>query len=318
MFVDLRCGAFARPSVALHQGQAALAVPTASTMGPPRKTLIVLMIAALFVAKARAGAPEIGDTVVVKNEVTVEAGNVSRTIEKGSKVFQDEIVVTNTSASAEFELLDQTKLAVGPSARVVLDKFVSDASAGSISVGMVKGAFRFITGSSPKTAYKIHIPAATIGVRGTVFDVYVADDGETVILLHEGSVDVCPTPTTCQHHDRICHIVRIGPDGAVSLPARWDGGILNGISVAQAFPFVGRKLAIDPVRRLSYPALIAGTCDFAQNKPSPTLRPAAAKPFATGPAAGVTALGFAPLIAPLIFRPPTNLRAAIEPLTYDF
>ena len=301
MFVDLRRGAFFRPSVALHQGQTARGVPTASSMGPPRKTLIVLMIAALFVAQARAAAPEIGDTVGVKNQVTVEAGNKSRTIEKGSKIFQDEIVVTNASASAEFELLDQTKLAVGPSARVVLDKFIYDASAGSISVGMVKGAFRFITGSSPKTAYKINIPAATIGVRGTVFDVYVADDGETVILLHEGSVDVCPTPTTCQLHDRICHIIHISRTGSVSKLARWDGSVLHGIPAAQAFPFIGRSLAIDPVRRLSYPALIAGTCDFAQNKPSPTLWPAAAQSFATSPAPGVTALGFAPLTAPLIF-----------------
>ena len=269
VFVDVCCGAFVRPSAALHQGQAARGVPTAPSMQPPKKTLMVLMIAALFVAPARAGMPEIGDTVLVKNEVTVEAGNESRTIEKGSKVFQDEIVV-RTSASAELSARPDQACGRTVSSGF-LDKFVYDASAGSISVGMVKGAFRFITGSSPKTAYKINIPAATIGVRGTVFDVYVADDGETVILLHEGSVDVCPTPTTCQLHDRVCHIVHISrTELSPSLP---DGtGEFSRNPAAQAFPFVGRKLAIDPVRRLSYPALIAGTCDFAQNAPSPGLQ----------------------------------------------
>ena len=275
LFVDLRCGAFFRLSVAFCQSQTGLGVPTAPRMRPATNALIAFLIVASFVAEARAGTPEIGDTVLVKNEVTVEAGNESRKIEKGSKVFQDEIVVTNASSSAEIELLDNTKLAVGPSARVVLDKFVYDASAArSISVDMVRGAFRFITGSSPKTAYKINIPAATIGVRGTVFDVFVADDGEIVILLHEGSVDVCPTPTTCQLHDRVCHIIHISRTGGCleSRPMGW--GVLNGITAAQAFPFVGRQLAIDPERRLSYPALIAGTCDFAQNAPSPAFQQA--------------------------------------------
>ena len=232
---------------------------------------MIMVAVGLCLAEARAGTPEIGDAVAVKNEVTVEAGDVSRKIETGSKVFQDEIVVTKEVSGAEIELLDQTKLAVGPSSRVVLDKFIYDANAapGAISINMLKGAFRFITGSSNKTAYEIKTPSASMGVRGTVFDVFVADDGETAVLLHEGSIDVCPTPTTCQRHDRVCHIVHISSAGKVSKPARWDGGVLKGLSAMQAFPFVGRSLVIDPVRRLSHPALIAGTCDFAQNAPSP-------------------------------------------------
>ncbi len=143
---------------------------------------------------AFAATPEIGDTVAVKNEVTAEVGEDSRKLAKGAKVFQNEILVTSETASAEIQLLDKTKLAVGSSARIVLDKFIYDPSAapGSISINLAKGAFRFITGKSPKTAYEIKTPTASMGVRGTVFDVFVADNGETVVLLHEGGVDVCP------------------------------------------------------------------------------------------------------------------------------
>jgi hypothetical protein len=300
LFLVLRRGVIFRTTL-YDQRHAEFPPPArGNSQSAGKRALIALFMVASFCAQARGATPEIGDTVRVKNEVTVEAGDASRKIEKGSKVFQDEIVVTDASSSAEFELLDQTKLAVGPSARVVLDKFVYDASVGSISIGMVKGAFRFITGSSPKTAYKINIPAATIGVRGTVFDGYVADDGETVILLHEGSVDVCPTPTTCQLHDRVCHIIHISRTGAVAELARWDGSVLHGIPVAQAFPFVGRKLAVDPVRRLSHPALIAGTCDFVQNAPSHGLQQAPVNLAAPNPAA-LGAFGLAPIVAvPLI------------------
>jgi hypothetical protein len=83
-----------------------------------------------------------------------------------------------------------------------------------------------------------------------VFDVYVADDGETVVLLHEGGVDVCSTGSKCRRHDKSGHVIKVGLDRIISEPLKWDGSILKGISVATAFPFVGKKLLIDPVRRL--------------------------------------------------------------------
>jgi hypothetical protein len=207
---------------------------------------------------AMAATPEIGGAVAVKNDVTAANGAETRKLEKGAKVFQNETLATSNSASAEIEFLDKTKLAVGPSARIVLDKFLYDANAapGSISINLAKGAFRFITGGSPKAAYEIKTPTASMGVRGTVFDVYVADDGETVVLLHEGGVDVCPTPTTCQRHDKVGHFVHVGLDRVMSSPLKWDGSILKGIGVATAFPFVGKKLLIDPVRRLGPAALL--------------------------------------------------------------
>jgi hypothetical protein len=177
------------------------------------RVALAAVFAAVFCAQpGLAATPEVGDTVTVNHEVTAEAGAIKRALEKGAKVFQDEILVTGDTASAEIELLDKTKLAVGASARIVLDKFVYDASAapGSISINLAKGAFRFITGSSPKAAYEIKTPTASMGVRGTIFDVYVADNGESAVLLHEGGVDVCPTPATCKRHDKVGHFVHVG------------------------------------------------------------------------------------------------------------
>jgi FecR protein len=203
--------------------------------------------------------PEIGTTVAVKNQVTIEAEAQKRKLEKGGKVHQQEIVETAKSASAEIRLLDDTKLAVGPSARLVLDKFVYDASAqpGSITVNLTKGAFRFITGKSTSSAYEIRTPTASMGVRGTVFDVYVAENGETAVLLHEGAVNVCPTPATCRLHNAIGQFVHVNLQGLASLPLRWDGSFMRGVALGSAFPFVGKTLAIDPVRRLRQADLLS-------------------------------------------------------------
>jgi hypothetical protein len=268
--------------------------------------VLILLLALLLAGSAypaEAGTPEIGEAIAIKPVVKAEAAGQARTIEAGAKVFQNEVLITDEAASAEIKLLDGTKFAVGSSARITLDKFVYDAKAapGSISLGMIKGAFRFITGTSPKPAYEIKTPAATIGIRGTVFDGFVADTGEMVILLHKGALELCSlTSKVCYRHDKVCHIVHVTPEGVFSSPPRWDAGLLNGIPITQAFPFVGQKLAIDPVRRLSYPALLAGTCDFAQHTPQPGFTPTSlpsAPPFGVPAAIG---LALAPAFVPLI------------------
>jgi hypothetical protein len=220
----------------------------------------MLLLMLVPAAGAAPSTPEIGTTVVVKNEVVVEFEQEKRKLRKGNKVHQNEIVETTNSATAEIRLLDETKLAVGPSARITLDKFVYDANAtpGSIVVNLSKGAFRFITGSSPSAAYEIRTPTTSLGVRGTVFDVYVAGNGETAILLHEGALDVCPTPGSCRRHDSVGRFVHVNLQRLISAPQLWDGSFMKGLSVAVAFPFVGRTLAIDPVRRLRHSDLAVG------------------------------------------------------------
>jgi hypothetical protein len=225
------------------------------------KSLTAMAVVSMAGANgALAEAPEIGHTVAVKNKVTIEADKLARPLVKGENVHLDEIVVTEKSATAEIELKDSTKLAVGPSARIVLDKFVYDdgTQPAAISINMAKGAFRFITGNSPKPAYEIKTPTVSLAVRGTIFDVYVDGDGETVVLLHEGEVDMCAAPGSCRRHNKPGHVVRVGIDRVITEPVLWTGSLMKGLGVATVFPFVGRKLVIDPVRRLSRVGLSTG------------------------------------------------------------
>ena len=46
-------------------------------------------------------------------------------------------------------------------------------------------------------------PTATIGVRGTAFDVYVGDTGELAIAMINGAVEVCPHSGACRLHNII-------------------------------------------------------------------------------------------------------------------
>jgi hypothetical protein len=197
-------------------------------------------------------APEIGTAVVIKRDVVATLGEDKRDLQEGGRVHRSEILETGSDSSAELKLDDQTKLALGPNAGLKLDDFLIGKSDGvtTIGVNFLKGTFRFITGSEKKEAYRIETPSATIGVRGTVFDVYVDGKGDTLVLLHEGEVEICNRTRDCRRHNSVGWIVRATVAGVLSAPLKFSPGLIPGLTVGKAFPFLGRTLSIDPVKRL--------------------------------------------------------------------
>ncbi len=218
-----------------------------------RLFFMLVVLACLSVpAAADDAAPEIGTAVLVKRDVVATLGEDKRDLAEGGRVHRSELLETGDNSQVELKLDDQTKLALGPNAGLKLDEFVIGKSEGvtTIGVNFLKGTFRFITGSENKEAYRIETPSATIGVRGTVFDVYVDGTGDTLVLLHEGEVDICSKTRSCVRHNSTGKMVHATVAGVLSAPIRFSAGLIPGLAVRSAFPFVGKALRIDPVRRL--------------------------------------------------------------------
>jgi hypothetical protein len=207
--------------------------------------------------------PEVGTTVLIKKRVTGTLGSQERLLETGFRVYRNELLQTGTNAQAELKLDDNTKLALGPNAELRLDEFAvaSSNDVKTVTLRFIKGTFRFITGSNSSESYKLETPSATIGVRGTVFDICITPSGDTLVLLHQGEVEICSRTRTCHRHKDEGRIVRATMLGAVSESLKWTTGLVPGVDVSHAFPFVGRKLAIDPVKRLAPSAIIDRALD---------------------------------------------------------
>ena len=204
-------------------------------------------------ARAAEKPEEVGTTVSVRNRLTGTIGEEKRRLRKGARVHREELLETSRKGQAELKLDDDTKLALGPRAQLKLDEFVigkASQSTATVALNFLKGTFRFITGSKNSESYSIKTPSATIGVRGTVFDVYVDRKGDTLVLLHEGEVEICSATRVCRRHNTVGRIVHATVAGIVSLPLKFTGKLIPGVTVARAFPFVGRRLRLDPVRRL--------------------------------------------------------------------
>jgi FecR protein len=143
----------------------------------------------------------IGVTAVVRNTVSQLEPQVTK-VAKGDEVVRNEVVRTAADSDAKFVLRDDTNLMLGPSSTLKLDRTVfDDPKAGDIAIKLTSGAFRFVTGHSNKEAYEIKTPIATLGVRGTMFDVRVIPRQRNTIFLVKGEVTVC-TPD-----GKKCHLL---------------------------------------------------------------------------------------------------------------
>lgn len=115
-----------------------------------------------------------------------------------SPVYAGDHIDTGPVGEVQIEFRDKTKLVVGPNSSMVVDAFVFDDAntARAITLDATKGVFRFFTGVSRKDAYQINTPTATIGVRGTQFDISIEGQGTTRVANFEGMTRICPREST--------------------------------------------------------------------------------------------------------------------------
>src|SRR5215471_10343197 len=130
-----------------------------------RSWIYVLPLTVLFAATSSHAQEAIGKATSVRPQAE---GSHGGQLSGGSNVYSKETIRTGTAGQADMQFHDSSKLKVGPSSNVKLDKFVYDPnkSGGAVAVEATRGTFRFVTGSQGNGAYKIKTPYGTLGVRG--------------------------------------------------------------------------------------------------------------------------------------------------------
>ena len=151
-----------------------------------------------FVSAPASAQTRVGQAAVIKNQVHRVSGSATSQISVGDSVVRDEVVRTGADSAARLVMADSTNLSLGPNASITLDRtvFNDEHSYREIAIRLATGAFRFVTGHSAKSAYKITTSLATIGVRGTILDVLKQKHKMTVVL-QEGQSTVCTGDGQC-------------------------------------------------------------------------------------------------------------------------
>ncbi len=124
--------------------------------------------AAVFAFAPVARAQPDGFVVAVIQQAHIDAKTGKKILEPANPIYSGDRITTGAIGNAQIKFRDDTKLVVGPNSALIIDAFVFDNNdtARKVSISALKGAFRFISGKSPKDVYKITTPTATIGIRG--------------------------------------------------------------------------------------------------------------------------------------------------------
>src|SRR5215470_4530741 len=175
---------------------------------------VALSLAAILGAGPALAQRNIGAATSIEREVSGTLSGRSRALSGGDGVFSNENIRTANASAAQLQFLDQTKLSMGPLASVVLDRFVynPDGTAREAVIRVARGAARWAGRVTRQLVHKVTTPHASIGARGTIFDVLV-ETRRTIVTLREGVILVCAiaAPQRCVTLDTPGQVVIVTP-----------------------------------------------------------------------------------------------------------
>lgn len=137
--------------------------------------LFVVMLAPAAFAQQASAAGRIkvaaGSAFIVRNNSTVPA-------RAGDEVFASDALQTGADGSLGITLKDDTRLSLGPSSEVRLERYVYAPDSGALGMvlNFVRGVGGYISGRIAKMApdsIRLETPAAIVGVRGTTLAIKV-------------------------------------------------------------------------------------------------------------------------------------------------
>ena len=146
----------------------------------------ILLLVSLLPPVAASAAAAVGTVTHLSGPLfgRSETG-ATRTLAVKSAVEQGDTLISEKRTYGRVRFTDGGEVTLRPGTSFVVESYLYDKEnpkGDSAVFGLVKGSLRAVTGQVGKrgdqNAYRMKTPAATIGVRGTAFDLRVCRDGD--------------------------------------------------------------------------------------------------------------------------------------------
>ena len=160
-----------------------------------KTNLFVTILGVLFLLAPLSARASVGTvTEQVGQEAKIARDKDSITIGKGTGINMND-VITTSKAKLGLTFEDNTKVAITPQSKLVIDDFVYDPNSGTgkLAMNVAMGTVRYASGAIAKNSrenVRLRTPTATIAVRGTDFTMTVDEIGRSLIIL----LPTCPDP----------------------------------------------------------------------------------------------------------------------------
>ena len=133
-----------------------------------------------------------GQSIAVQGKAEAKMEEKIRTLKRGSDVYSKDVIITSEDGKVQIKFIDGGLINILPNTTYRLESYVFTPQESNITINVVEGGFRAMTGSIGKehpTDYHVITPVATIGVRGTISDVLV-HNGTFSVGVIEGEIEV--------------------------------------------------------------------------------------------------------------------------------
>lgn len=125
-----------------------------------------------------------GRIIMARGEViAVSENGAIRNLQRRDSIFNHEIIRTGNNSKVQIRFIDNALLALKANSELKIQTYVfsdKNSEENKVIMDLVTGGFRTLTGKigkGNKAAYKIHTPAASIGIRGTLYEILLTNDG---------------------------------------------------------------------------------------------------------------------------------------------
>lgn len=140
----------------------------------------VVVVVALMASPAFAQQPAAGRIKVASGSVFVVRGGTSQPAQAGQLVYESDTLRTGADGRIGITLNDDTRVSLGPSSEVRLDRFSYEPAEGQLALVLrvVRGMAAYVSGRIAKLApdaIRLETPAAIVGVRGTTVAMRVTE-----------------------------------------------------------------------------------------------------------------------------------------------
>lgn len=132
----------------------------------------------------------IGKVTIVRGNADIFRNSTQIKVNKGMEIEKEDLLKTAVRSKVQIILNDDTVVTVGPKSEYLFEHFKLEDEP-EVIMELKRGFFKTVTGKIGKIApqrFKIKTRAATIGVRGTQFMAYIAENGDELIGCVQGRI----------------------------------------------------------------------------------------------------------------------------------
>ena len=190
-------------------------------------------------------AADIGFAKNVTNKVYGKS--LSKKVRPGDRFFHNQRIRTSLDSGVDIRFLDASILYVGELSDLTLDNMIYDinkkTATGALQI--VKGVMRFASGAAPNLNFTVKTANATLGVRGTTFDL-MATSGGTEVAVREGAVQVnFPSGSKQVVAGQIFRIPKIGEAGfESSMSVKMKKSVSKMLRMLEVSPVDASKITV--------------------------------------------------------------------------